>query len=113
MKFRFLCLSILLCSIFFYSCASAKPPKTIPEQINYSDKDIVENEKQRIDKFLQTEPVRALWRAYLLNDAETLEKCRAFVEQRFEICLEEKEYLDAKKYYKSLKAVFPDWKSSK
>lgn len=104
---------IFLCTFIISSCASVKPPKTIPEQINYSDKDIVENEKQRIAKFLETEPVRALWRASLLKDPETLEKCRSFVEQRFEICIEEKEYLDAKKYYKSLKTVFPDWKSSK
>ena len=111
MKSRVLCPAlIVLCSLII-SCASVKPPKTIPEQLNYTDKDIVENEKKRIAQFLETEPVRALWRATLLNDAETLEKCRTFVEQRFEICIEEKEYLDAKKYYKSLKAVFPDWKS--
>ena len=111
MKSRVLCPAlIVLCSLII-SCASVKPPKTIPEQLNYTDKDIVENEKKRIAQFLETEPVRALWRATLLNDAETLEKCRTFVEQRFEICIEEKEYLDAKKYYKSLKAVFPDWKT--
>ena len=111
MKSRVLCPAlIVLCSLII-SCASVKPPKTIPEQLNYTDKDIVENEKKRIAQFLETEPVRALWRATLLNDAETLEKCRTFVEQRFEICIEEKEYLDAKKYYKSLKAVFPEWKT--
>ena len=110
-KFVFLC--VLAASLFFASCKSLKPPKSVPGPLNYTDEDIVKIEIDRINKFLETEPVRALWRACLLGDEEILDKCRKAVELRLEVSLEEKEYLDARKYYKSLVSVFPDWKYEK
>ena len=109
--------SIFICalaaSLFFTSCRSLKPPKSVPSPLNYTDDDIVKIEIDRINKFLETEPVRALWRACLLGKEEIIEKCREAVELRLEVSLEEREYLDARKYYKSLVSAFPGWKHGK
>lgn len=110
---RFVFLCVLTGSLFFTSCRSLKPPKSVPGPLNYTDNDIVKIETDRINKFLETEPVRALWRACLLGNEDVLEKCRQAVEHCLEVSLEEKEYLDARKYYKSLVTVFPEWKHEK
>ena len=44
---------------------------------------------------------------------EIIEKCRKAVELRLEVSLEEREYLDTRKYYKSLMSAFPGWKHEK
>ena len=54
-------------SVFLISCRTVRQPSSVPEHLNYSDEDIVKNEIERIDAFLETEPVRALWRASLLG----------------------------------------------
>ena len=97
-------------SVFLISCRTVRQPSSVPEHLNYSDEDIVKNEIERIDAFLETEPVRALWRASLLGNEEVLERCFTKVQTLLETSIEEKNYLDAKKYYKSLLAVKPDWK---
>lgn len=93
----------------FTSCKTIKPPKELPPDLDYSNQDIVNNEIERINKLLESEPVRALWRASLLADEELLEKCRSTVEHKLNISIEENEYLDAINCYKSLKAVFSDY----
>ena len=67
----FIISSVLLC----FSCRSIRQPDSVPEALNYSDEDIVQNEIERINKFLETEPVRALWRASLLGRQEVIVKC--------------------------------------
>ena len=62
-------LTALTASVFL-SCKTLSQPKSIPQPINYSDEDIVKNEIHRIEEFLQTEPLRALWRAALLGNQE-------------------------------------------
>ena len=106
--------SLLVSCVFaflFISCRSVRQPKTVAEPINYTDEDIVQNEIQRIDDFLEKEPLRALWRAHLLGREEVTQKCFSKIEELYNTSLEEKNYLDAKKYYKSLKVVNPQWKS--
>ena len=100
-------------SIFLISCQTVRQPSSVAQPLNYSDEDIVTNEIKRIDEFLETEPVRALWRANLLGREEVIQRCIAKVEELFNSALEEENYLDAKKYYKSLLAVKPDWHSEK
>lgn len=99
--------------ISLISCQSIKQPSSIPEPLNYSDEDIVQNEIKRINDFLENEPVRALWRAKLLGREEVIENCFSKVEELFNTALDEEKYLDAKKYYISLQAVKPGWKSEK
>ena len=106
-------LFFLICTVFFTSCQSVKQPSSVPQPINYSDEDIVQNEIVRIDGFLENEPLRALWRASLLGREEVRDRCFARIEELFNSAFEEKNYLDAKKYYKSLKSVKSDWKSEK
>ena len=101
---------LTLCTAFLISCRTVRQPSSVPEHLNYSDEDIVKNEIERIDAFLETEPVRALWRASLLGKEEVLDRCFTKVSDLLETSLEEKNYLDAKKYYKSLISVRPDWK---
>lgn len=104
---------IFLLSLLCLSCRSFRQPDSVPEALNYSDEIIVQNEIERIDSFLEKEPVRALWRASLLGRDEITLRCFSKVEQLFEAAVSEKQYLDAKKYYKSLLAVNPEWKSEK
>ena len=101
---------LTVCTAFLISCRTVRQPSSIPEHLNYSDEDIVKNEIERIDAFLETEPVRALWRASLLGKEEVLDRCFTKVSDLLETSLEEKNYLDAKKYYKSLISIRPDWK---
>lgn len=105
----FIISSVLLC----FSCRSIRQPDSVPEALNYSDEDIVQNEIERINKFLETEPVRALWRASLLGHQDVIDKCIENIEVRLDAAVEDKNYLSAKNYYKSLKAVKPGWKSQK
>lgn len=100
-------------SLFLISCQTVRQPSSVPQPLNYSDEDIVQNEIKRIDDFLENEPVRALWRASLLGRDEVTERCAAKVEELFNKALEEENYLDAKKYYKSLQTVKPGWKAEK
>ena len=109
-------LSLLLtfsCFLLSFSCRSIRQPDSVPEALNYSDEDIVQNEIDRINGFLEKEPVRALWRASLLGRQEVIDKCVEKIEVRIDAAIEDKDYLSARNYYKSLKAVKPDWKSQK
>ena len=104
---------LALSSVCLISCKSVRQPSTVAQAINYSDEDIVQNEIERIKGYLDTEPVRALWRAHLLNRKEVIDLCVEKIELLIDVSIEENNYLDAKKYYNSLKAVLPDWKSEK
>ena len=103
---------LLLCIFSIVSCKSIRQPDSIPQPLNYSDEDIVQNEIERVDGFLESEPLRALWRAGLLGRKEVLDRCVEKIEELYNQALEEKKYLDARKYYKSLESVVPGWKSS-
>ena len=103
---------LLLCIFSIVSCKSIRQPDSIPQPLNYSDEDIVQNEIERIDGFLESEPLRALWRAGLLGRKDVLDRCVEKIEELYNQALEEKKYLDARKYYKSLESVVPGWKSS-
>ena len=107
---NFFAAGLLICLALFTSCNTIKPPKELPPQLDYTNQDIVQNERERINKLFDTEPVRALWRAKLLGDEETLQKSRAAVEHKIDVSIEEKDYLSARNSLKSLKAVFPGYK---
>lgn len=103
--------SVFFIIVFFIftACRSIRQPSSLPQPLNYSDEDIVKSEIERIDSFLEKEPVRALWRASLLGRQQVIDTCFAKVEGLLKSALEEKKYLDAKRYYKSLLAVESDW----
>lgn len=105
------CTILLACIFFIMSCQSVKQPKNIPEPIDYTDEDIVAAEIDRISSMLKDEPVRALWRAYLLGQKDVLENVISNLENQLNEAIENKDYVTAKKYYSSLKNA--DWKSDK
>lgn len=96
-------------SLLLLSCVSVN--KKIIEPLDYSDKDIVESEIQRINSYLEFEPVRAMWRAILLGNQDVIDRCIKNVETQLSKSIEEKKYFDAKKYYKSLESA--GWKNDK
>ena len=107
---NFSLLALLIFTFILIACRTVRQPSSVVEPLNYSDEDIVKNEIERIDSFLETEPVRALWRASLLGRDEVTERCFSKVQSLLEKSIEEKNYLDSKKYYKSLISVRSDWK---
>ena len=69
--------SLILLVFSAVSCNTLGEPKEIFKIPDYTEKDIVENEKARIESLSEENPVMALWRASLLGDEETLQgKCR-------------------------------------
>ena len=96
-------------SLCLLSCVSVN--KKIIEPLDYSDKDIVESEIQRINSYLEFEPVRAMWRSILLGNQDVVDRCIKNVETQLSKSIEEKKYFDAKKYYKSLESA--GWKNDK
>ncbi len=103
---------LCICSLCLSSCNTLRQPKSVPQALNYSDEDIVANEIERIDVFLEEDPLRALWRASLLGREEITERCLDKVEELYNKAVAEEKYLDARKYYKSLQSVKADWKAS-
>ena len=104
-------ISLFAGALLCVSCRSIRQPSSVPEPLNYTDDDIVQNEIERIDSFLEKEPLRALWRASLLGREDVIERCISKFDILFEAAIEDKNYLNAYKYYKSLIAVKPDWKA--
>ena len=96
---------VVVLSFAVLSCKSLGEPKSVYERLNYTEKDVYENEKKRIADLVKTEPVNALWHAELLGDANTISLCRTAVAQRYDEAIGTKDYLSALKYYRSLSAV--------
>lgn len=89
----------------FCSCKTLNGVKSIPEPIDYDNSQVVENEIKRIYSFMETEPVRALWRAILLQNEDVISKAKENLILLFTRALEEKNYYEAQKYLKSLESV--------
>ena len=86
----------------FISYNSINNVKNIPQPIDYDDAKVVQNEIQRINSFMESEPVRALWRAILLGDEEIISKTKENLCQLYIRAIDEKNYYEAMKYLKSL-----------
>ena len=107
----FILTSLLLLSLI--SCKTFREKKDVPEPLNYSSEEVIKIEIDRINSFMESEPVRALWRASLLGKEDILERAKKTVEENFERSYDEGDFLTAKKYYKALLAVDSSWTSSK
>lgn len=110
-KTNLIFLALLL--IFFSSCRTFHERKNVPEALNYSNEEVVKIEIERINSYMESEPVRALWRSSLLGREDVLKRAKKTVEENFERSFDQGDFLTAKKYYKALLAVDPDWASSK
>ena len=97
-------------SVILISCSSINNVKNVPEHIDYDDSKVVQNEIQRINSFMESEPVRALWRAILLGDEEIISRTKENLWNLYTRAVDEKNYYEAMKYLKSLEtAGFSDF----
>lgn len=110
-KTNLIFLALLLISLS--SCRTFHEKKSVPEALNYSSEEVVKIEIERINSYMESEPVRALWRSSLLGREDVLKRAKKTVEENFERSFDQGDFLTAKKYYKALLAVDPDWSSSK
>lgn len=94
---------LILFTIVLFSCKSTKQPKVVSEYLDYTDEDVVKNEIERIKAMMEEEPVRALWRAVLLDKDEIRELTTENLVGELEKSIAEKNYANVKKYYSSLK----------
>ena len=104
---------LALLFISLSSCRTFHEKKSVPEALNYSSEEVVKIEIERINSYMESEPVRALWRSSLLGREDVLKRAKKTVEENFERSFDQGDFLTAKKYYKALLAVDPDWASSK
>ena len=95
------------------SCESTDKERYVADVPDYTSEDAVAYEIQEIQKALEKEPVKSLWRAKLLeqvhpsrgNIQSLLADCEEKVVSLYKKELEGRNYLDALRYYQSLQAV--------
>ncbi len=104
---RFLGFSLLLC-LAFISCKSISQTKQIQPPLDYTDKDVKDNEIKNIRELENKESTRALFRACLLGDDEIIEECSALIKTQIEQALENNDYPLALRLSKSLMSATGD-----
>lgn len=106
MSKNFSFISVFSIIIFcFFGCTSIKQPKDIFILPDYTEYDVIENEKNQIEKISDETPVMALWRASLLGDKDTFMLYENNLFDLLKDSIENKNYFSAYKYYNSLLAV--------
>lgn len=98
-------LILLLLSFCFISCTSLKQPKTVFSKPDYTDSDVIQNEKKRIAELAVDNPLKALWRASLLNDEELKNQYQEKVSELLKEQISKGENFNAFRTYLSLKSV--------
>lgn len=104
-------ISVILLFNLFSACRSLQQPAEVEKPIDYSDDEIVQLEISRIKTFQQEDVVKAVWRAILLGKEDLIKECVELTYEKFLEALENKEYFDAYRFYKSLTAY--GWNFSK
>lgn len=97
----------------FLSCRSIPGPdkNQVFKEIDYTEADIVSEEIKRIENFKEKDLLKALWRAWLLNDnvkdnslvQECYNECINQAVEQYKKAVEEKDYVQARRIYTSLK----------
>ncbi|MBR5032625.1 MAG: serine protease [Treponema sp.] len=100
-------------SISFFSCKSFSQPTEIQKPLDYTDRDVIENEIKNIRELQQKESTKALFRACLLGDDSIIEECAAVVKNQAQTALEENDYPLALRLYKSLVSAIKDEEAAK
>ena len=96
---------LLSVSFVFISCKSFGGIQKEISPLDYSDSDVLENERKRISDLMMSEPVEAYWRSILLGDEKIMEECANHLEKMTEMALEEKNYASAWRYSNSLEVT--------
>ena len=102
---------LLLTNFIFFGCNSIKQPREVFQPLDYSSEEIKNTEISRIQELKISQPVKALWRAILLNDENVISECLEFVKTQYDDALSREDYFEAKSYYLSLKNA--GWKFDK
>ncbi|NLC92360.1 MAG: PDZ domain-containing protein [Treponema sp.] len=96
---------LLLVVLLFIGCKTIDGSRIVVEKLNYTNEDVRQNEIQNIRSIQQVEPVKALWRACVLNDKSIIDECSTIVEIKLNEAIKNGDYLDAKRFYKSLQTI--------
>ncbi|MCR5387481.1 MAG: S1C family serine protease [Treponema sp.] len=90
-------LSIILCTLVFFSCTSTKlnVQEKNEDTSDYSLEDIRKNEIERTRNIVLTRPCEALWNSVLLQDEELIEYTSKYVRDYCASEIEQKDYLEA------------------
>ena len=99
----FLLLGTLFC--IFTGCKSIKEPEHVESYLDYTDDDVVQNEIHTIRTLLETDCVKALWRACILKNQEIIDECKNQVIIELDSAIENKDYHEAVRLTDSLKAA--------
>lgn len=89
----------------FLSCSSVRDPENVYSDIDYTQEDVRNEEKKRINDLLEKNSVQALWRAYLLKDDETISLCEAKVLEEYNEVVEKQDWFNALRIAKSLETL--------
>lgn len=95
-------LSVVLC---FAACSSVRDPENVFSDIDYTQEDARREERKRILDLVEKNPVQALWRAYLLQDAETISDCEQKVIAEYNVAVEKSDWFNALRIQKSLETL--------
>lgn len=87
------------------SCTSVKDPENVYTDIDYTREDARLEERKRITELLEKNPVQALWRAYLLEDSQTILECEEAVRKEYNEAEEKSDWFNACRIQKSLEAL--------
>ena len=87
------CSLLLIC---INGCKSTELSESF-ELPDYTIEDVKKEEIKRIEEIGETDCVQAYWRAFLLKDQKTLEKCEENVFAEYKKALEEKKWLEARR----------------
>jgi len=92
----------VISAVFFSACSSVKDPENVYEEPDYTLEDVRNTEIKRIEQLLESNNVYALFRASVLGDKETIDKCSGKVKEELKQNLDEKNYFNARRLYSSL-----------
>lgn len=104
--------AVLLAVLIVTSCSTHKEIPYTP--LNYTELDVRITEIEGILRVKETEPVKSLWRSYLLfstnngftdNSEQIFRECETIVLNLFIKNLENEDYISAKKYFLALQSV--------
>ena len=101
----FLVIAAALAICFYTGCKTFDQPKDIVKPLDYTDKDVVNNEINTIHELLKDDYTKALFRAYLLGDQDVLSECISVVRQNADKAIEENNYTLAIKLLKSIDSI--------
>lgn len=102
-------LNLLFVCFCLFACKSIAQPDSVAQQLDYTDSDVINNEKNNIKKLQQGDIVEALYHAYFLNDEAVLQECVELVENQIRLAIKDKDYLELDRLFLALRTI--DYKS--